>query len=235
MAHPKPPPGGHVSVDERPLSVDPAHEGSLRLVVVGAPNLLRDCLLCVLEGQSGTEVAAVAATVAEALAAVAGASPEVVVLDPQLVGEDGLSLIAELRKDGQDAKVMIVGEDQSPHMLRRAFNAGASSYMSPRCTAEEVLDAVRRTAAGQTVVGPDLIRELVAAASAATRGPGELSVREQQVLEHISCGATNAEIARQLDVSVRTVQKHLENLFRQFGVHERAAVVAEAFRQGLLS
>jgi DNA-binding NarL/FixJ family response regulator len=62
-----------------------------------------------------------------------------------------------------------------------------------------------------------------------------LSAREQEVLEHISRGATNAEIAGQLDVSVRTVQKHLENLFRQFAVHERAAVVAEAFRKGLLS
>jgi DNA-binding CsgD family transcriptional regulator len=55
------------------------------------------------------------------------------------------------------------------------------------------------------------------------------------VLAHISRGATNAEVAGELDISIRTVQKHLENLFRELGVHDREALVAEAFRQGLLS
>lgn len=207
----------------------------MRLVVVSDPSLLRDCLVGMLDRQEGMDVTAVAATVDEAYAAVLRWRPDVVVLDPRLRDEDGLRLITRLHAEGRDTRVMILSEDQSPRTLQRAFIAGAHSYMCPRCTCDQVMDAVRRTAAGQTVVGPELVRQLVAAVSADWRGPVELSTREQEVLEHISRGATNAEIAQELDVSVRTVQKHLENLFRQFAVHERAAVVAEAFRHGLLS
>lgn len=212
-----------------------AAAGPLRLVVVSPPTLLRDCLVGVLDRQTDVQVVAVAAAVAEAQAAVARAHPDLVVLDPGLVDEDGLRLVTRLRADGQGTRVMILSEDRSPRTLQRAFSAGAHSYLCPRCTCDEVMDAVARTAAGETVVGPELVQQLVAAVSADCRAPVELSAREQEVLEHISAGATNAEIARQLGVSVRTVQKHLENLFRQFAVHERAAVVAEAFRQGLLS
>lgn len=211
----------------------PAGAGSLRIVVVSAPTLLRDCLVGVLNRQ--TTVVAVAATVDEAHAAVARARPDLVVLDPRLADEDGLRLITRLRADGRDTRVMILSEDRSPRTLQRAFSAGAHSYMCPRCPYDDIMDAVARTAAGETVVGPELVHQLVAAVSADSRAPVELSAREQEILEHISRGATNAEIAGQLDVSIRTVQKHLENLFRQFAVHERAAVVAEAFRQGLLS
>lgn len=213
----------------------PAGPGSLRLVVVSDPSLVRDCLVGVLNRQARVEVAAVAATVDEAHAAVLRWRPDLVVLDPRLRDEDGLGLITRLRADGRDTRVMILTEDQSPRTLQRAFSAGAHSYLCPGCTCDEVMDAIRRTAAGQTVVGPELVEPLVAAVSAHWRGPVELSAREQEVLEHISAGATNAQIAQELGVSVRTVQKHLENLFRQFAVHERAAVVAEAFRHGLLT
>lgn len=212
-----------------------ATAGSLRIVVVGSPTLLRDCLVGVLDRQTSVHVVAVAATVAEAHEVVVRARPDLIVLDPRLADEDGLRLLTLLRAEGRDTRVMILSEDRSPRTLQRAFSAGAHSYVCPRCTCDEVMDAVARTAAGETVVGPALVQPLVAAVSADCRAPVELSEREQEVLEHISRGATNAEIAGQLGVSVRTVQKHLENLFRQFAVHERAAVVAEAFRQGLLS
>lgn len=212
-----------------------AGAGSLRVVVVSPATLLRDCLVGVLGQQTAVQVVAVAATVDEAHAAVVGARTDLVVLDPRLADEDGLRLITRLRADDRDTRVMILTEDRSPRTLQRAFSAGADSYLCSRCTCDEVMDAVARTASGETVVGSELVQQLVAAVSADCRAPVELSEREQEVLEHISRGATNAEIAGQLGVSVRTVQKHLENLFRQFAVHERAAVVAEAFRQGLLS
>lgn len=212
-----------------------AKEGSLLVLVIGLPSLLRDCLVSVLDQEVGVEVVGVAATADEAQTAVAGAQPDVVVIDPRLADGSGLTLVQRLRDSDAETRVLVVSEDQSPHMVQRAFRAGANSVVCPWCTGEAFMDAVRRTAVGETVVGPDLVEQLVAAASAATPSVVDLSAREQEVLGHISRGATNAEIARQLDVSIRTVQKHLENLFRQFGVHERAALVAEAFRQGLLS
>lgn len=213
----------------------PDGEASLLAVVVGAPTLLRDCVVSVLDQQDGVRVAGVAATVDEAQAAVLRARPHIVVVDPRRVEGEGLAVIARLRDADPDVRVLVVCEDQSPQTLQRVFQAGAHSVVCPWCTGDDVVDAVRRTAAGQTVVGPDLMEQLVAAASAATSNTVDLSAREREVLEHISCGATNAEIASQLDVSIRTVQKHLENLFRQFAVHERAALVAEAFRRDLLS
>lgn len=242
------PAGGEVSVARRPQEAEhaeqnepthsagqPAEKGSLSIVVVDTPSLLRDCLVSVLERQADVQVVGVAASVDEAQTAVTGAPPDVVVLDPRLAEGDGLALIGRLRAQGSGTPVMVLSEDQSPQMLQRAFRAGADSYMSPWCTGEDITDAVRRTAAGQTVVAPNLVAQLVAAVATPTPGAVELSAREQEVLEHISRGATNAELARQLHVSIRTVQKHLENLFRQLGVHERAALVAEAFRRGLLS
>lgn len=248
MAPMNPQAGGEVPVARRPREAErpewsepitpagqPAEKGSLSIVVAGAPSLLRDCLVSVLERQADVQVVGVAASVDEAQTAVTGARPDVVVLDPRLAEGDGLVLIGRLRAQGSGTRVMVLSDDQSPQMLQRAFRAGADSFMCPWCTGEDIIDAVRRTAAGQTVVAPPLVAQLVAAVATSTPAAVELSAREQEVLEHISRGATNAEIARQLHVSIRTVQKHLENLFRQLGVHERAALVAEAFRRGLLS
>lgn len=241
MAHMNTPAGEEAPVVGRPQASadsEPGRsetEGSLLVVVVGPPSLLRDGLVSVLDQELDVEVVGVAATADEAQTAVAGARPDVVVIDPRLVGGGGLTLIQRLRDSDAEPRVLVVSEDQSPHMVQRAFRAGGNSVVCAWCTGEAVVDAVRRTAAGEAVVGPDLVEQFVAAVSAATPSVAGLSAREQEVLGHISRGATNAEIARQLDVSIRTVQKHLENLFRQFGVHERAALVAEAFRQGLLS
>lgn len=99
----------------------------------------------------------------------------------------------------------------------------------------EIVAAIRQTVAGETVISPQFLRRLVTQPSPSeSEPPVQLTAREQQVLDQISAGATNTRIAQQAGISVRTAQKHVENLFHKLGVHDRAALVAQAFRRGLL-
>lgn len=199
-----------------------------------AQRLVLDGLAALLELESDLEVLATAATVDAATAGLADASPDVVVLDPDLGGEDGLAVIDQLPGAGRPPRTMVLTALDNPDLLQHALAKGVTSYVLKQGRYGDVAAAIRHTAAGEAVISPRFVRDLVSRTSASEEPPIQLTLREQEVLEQIGAGATNTRIAQRAGISVRTAQKHVENLFHKLRVNGRATLVAEAFRRGLL-
>lgn len=205
----------------------------VRIALVEDHDLVRRGLVALLEKTPGMVVVAEAATLEQARASIPSARPDIVLLDMKLAAEDGLALIPALRDEGFSGPVVVLTAQDGMGDLRRAVAAGASGYLLKNGNPEELLEAVHAAVAGHSVVARSMMPRLVADASGEQTGP-DPSPREREVLHLIVSGARNADIAEELGLSVRTAQKHVENLFRKFGVTERQSLVREAFRHGLV-
>lgn len=183
---------------------------TIDVVLVDANYLVLDGLATLLRRESDLEVVATVRTVDDAAACVANSAPDVVVLDPDLGGEDGLRLVDRLEETDHPPRTMILTAMDHPDVLQHALGLGVTSYVLKQKRYEEVAAAIRQTARGEAVISPQLERQLGStSASSEHTPPASLTVREQEVLE-------------QFGVS------------RKPGMHSRASLVAEAFRRGLL-
>jgi DNA-binding NarL/FixJ family response regulator len=117
-----------------------------------------------------------------------------------------------------------------------ALAAGADGYLLKSVSGSVLADGIRKAVAGETVIGQEFVPKLLedAVRGASTSAKAEVTAREQEVLELVAAGLANRSIAEQLGISTRTAQKHVENLFKKFDVHDRTELVAQAFRRGLL-
>lgn len=203
----------------------------IRIALVEDHDLVREGLAALLERSPGLTVVAQASTLAQARQLIPANRPDIVLLDMKLGAEDGLDLIPALRAQGLQVPVVVLTAQDAVGDLRRAVAAGASGFLLKNGNPDELLGAVRATIAGESVVARSLVPRLIATVSGEETAP-DPSPRERQVLDLLVDGATNGEIAEQLGLSIRTAQKHVENLFRKFGVGERQSLVREAFRHG---
>jgi len=206
----------------------------LRVLLVDDHVLVRHGLRSVLESSGRVEVVGEAGTGREALRLLTQESPDVVLLDLRLGDEDGIEVARACREADPGVKVLVVSAHGSSTQLRTALAAGADGYLLKGVTATELVDGLGKVAAGETVIDPAFVPALLhdMATSAVPAGP--LTVREIEVLSLVADGLTAGAMARQLQISQRTVNKHLENLFRKVGVSSRPELVQQAFRRGLL-
>lgn len=208
---------------------------TLTVLLVDPHALVLAGLAALVKQETDLVVADTVSTVEAAIAAARRNPPDVVVFDPDM-GVDGLELVSRLHGAGLDpATVALTGADEAG-AVRRALAAGVTSYVLKQARYPVVVDAIRQTAAGNTVLPPELVFQLATTPSAGSIGhETELTVQERRVLQHLSEGMTNAQIAQQPDMpSVRTVQKHMENLSQKLGAHNRVGLIVAAHRRGLL-
>lgn len=205
-----------------------------RAVLVDDHALVREGLRTLLE-RAGVEVVGESADVADGLATVRSTDPDIVLLDLSLGQEDGVELARLLRAEGSAVRILVLSAHDGARHLRQALAAGADGYLVKTITLPELALAIERVVAGQTVIGEQFVGKLLDEGSAGALGgrPG-LTAREQQVLELVAEGQANREVAEVLGISPRTVQKHLENLFKKTGVHDRTELVTFGFRNGLI-
>jgi DNA-binding NarL/FixJ family response regulator len=163
-----------------------------------------------------------AGTVAETVSAAARLRPEVVVLDATLLGACG-QIVAR----APAAEVVVLAASLAPDLVAAAAEAGAAAYLVKDVERAELLDAVRRAAAGERVVDPRAGAAMFGARAA-------LSSQELRVLALAAEGFTNREIAGRLFLSRHTVKEYLSNAMRKLGVDSRVSAVVEAGRRGLL-
>ncbi len=206
-----------------------------RVIVVDDHVLVREGLRSILDDTDDLEVVATAGTVDDALSAVERAAPDVLLLDLALGEEDGLDVVRRLRAGGSGVGVLVLSAHDTPQHLREALAAGASGYLVKSSTVEVLAGGVRGIAAGETVIGEEFVPKLLADASHRTAsGRPEITDREREVLALVAEGLGNRAIGEQLGIASRTAQKHVENLFRKFAVHDRTQLVTKAFRAGLI-
>ena len=214
------------------MTAAPTARPLLRLIVVDDHPIVRAGMRSLFPLDGPVEVVGEAATGEEALTLARHVRPDVVLCDLRLGdGIDGVETTRRLRAlDPAPAVVILTTFDRDVEILR-AVEAGAAGYLLKDARSEEITSAIRRAAAGEIVLSPELTARMVQV----MRAPRvRLTDREIEVLGLLETGASNREIAKTLFVTEATVKTHLVHLFDKLGVDSRSRAVAVAREGGLL-
>jgi two-component system response regulator NreC len=197
---------------------------------------VRSGLRFVLDAEADLEVVAEAGTTDEALRKAIAHRPAVLVLDLNMPGSMASSLEAlpALAAQAPETRVVILTMQDDPQFARSALAAGAAAYVLKEAADTELVEAIRRAAAGEVYLNPRLGALLAAAPPAPSGPPDDLTEREVEVLRLIALGHTNADIGRQLYLSVRTVESHRAHIQQKLRRTSRAELVRYALDHGLL-
>jgi len=203
-----------------------------RIVLADDHAVVRSGLRLLLDRTDGLEVVAETGDAESALRSTLGHKPDVLILDLNMPGElTSLEAIPRVAEVSPGTRVVVLTMQEDPEFARRALRAGAVAYVLKEAADDELVEAVRRAAAGQNYVTP----RLGAALAAPPPGPpGDLTERELEVLRLIALGHTNHEIAEQLFLSVRTVETHRAHIQHKLDRTTRAELVRFALDTGLL-
>ncbi|HEX4190704.1 MAG TPA: response regulator transcription factor [Marmoricola sp.] len=220
------------------MSPADSERAAIRVMVVDDHPMWRDGVERDL-AEAGFAVIGSAATGTEALARFPAARPDVVVLDLQIPEPNGVAVTAEIVKLDPAVKVLILSASGEQADVLDAVKAGAIGYLVKSASRAELIDAVTRVAAGDTVFTPGLAglvlgeyRRLIDE-PAADDGTPRLTERETEVLRLVAKGLSYKDIAERLVLSHRTVQNHVQNTLRKLQLHNRVQLVRYAIEQGL--
>jgi DNA-binding NarL/FixJ family response regulator len=204
----------------------------IRVLIVDDHPVVRDGLRGVLDGEPDMEVVGEAGHGAEALARVAAAPVDVVLMDLRMPTMGGVEAIGELRRSAPSVRVLVLTTFDTDRDVLPAIEAGATGYLLKDTPRDELLRAVRAAYRGEAVLSPAVAGRLMGQ----VRAPAEdsLSARELEVLRLVAAGQTNKAIAAELVLSERTIERHLSNIFAKLGVSSRAAATAFAYRHELV-
>lgn len=211
--------------------------GGIRIVLADDHAVVRAGLRMLLDAEADFEVVAETGDVDHTLRSVLGHKPDVLVLDVNMPGAgDGSSLdrIQDIEERSPDTRIVVLTMQDDPEFARRALQSGAAAYVLKESADHELVEAVRRAASGETYLTPRLGAALAAAPPTPSGPPDNLTERELQVLRLIALGHTNAEIAAQIFVSVRTIESHRAHIQQKLGRSTRAELVRYALDNGLL-
>lgn len=188
----------------------------------------------------GFDVVAVAKSGRECLTRARAARPELIVMDLQIPEPDGASCIETLLAEFPCMMVLVVSASGEREDVLRAMKAGAKGYMVKSASKQELIDGVRRTAAGDAVFTAGLaglvlgeFRRMANVAQAHYEDALALTDREVEVLRKVAKGLAYKEIAAQLVVSHRTIQNHVQNVLRKLQLHNRVELTLWAIERGL--
>jgi two-component system, NarL family, response regulator NreC len=216
-------------------SVSASEDTPITIVLADDHAVVRSGLRMVLEREGGFEVVSEAGDADAALRTVLGHKPTVLVLDLNMPGElTSLEAIPRIAEVSPDTRVVVLTMQEDPEFARQALRAGASGYVLKEAADDELVEAVRRAAAGSTYLNPSLGAKLAAAPPEPAGPPDDLTEREVEVLRLIALGHTNAEIAGQLFLSVRTVESHRAHIQQKLGRATRAELVRYALDHGFV-
>jgi two-component system, NarL family, response regulator NreC len=208
-------------------------ERPLRVVIADDHAVVRRGLRQLLEAEAGLEVVAEAGDVDSALRYVRGHHPDVLVLDLNMPGRSTLEAIPEIRQQAPSVRIVVLTMQDEPAYAREALSAGVLGYVLKEAADSELVEAIRRAAAGDTYLNPRLGARVAAAPPPGP--PDGLSEREVEVLRMIALGHTNAEIGEQLYLSVRTVETHRAHIQQKLRLGSRAELVRYALEHNLIS
>jgi two-component system response regulator NreC len=215
-----------VNAAQDPADSGPSIPGAITIVLADDHAIVRAGLRMLLEAEEDLSVVAEAGDVAGAERRVAALRPRVLILDITMPPGSSLPAIPRLRSEVPETSIVMLTMHDDPELAREALRSGACGYVLKGAEQEDLIQAVRLAAAGRTYLDPELGVRLATDAARADGLPDGLSVREVEVLRLLASGYTNAEIASQLYLSVRTVESHRARIQQKTQRGSRAELVA---------
>ncbi|HEX7350488.1 response regulator transcription factor [Brachybacterium sp.] len=218
-----------------PLPGAAALRPPVRVLLVDDEPLVRQGMRMILEAEDDLKVVGEAGDGASALSLVRQHSPDVVCMDVRMPEVDGLRATELVLRLSDPPKVLVVTTFEHDGYVLDALLVGASGFLLKRAGAHEMVQAVRTLAHGDSLLFPAAVRDLLRprARTAEHTGPA-LTSREQEVLEAVAGGASNAEIAAQLVLGTETVRTHVASVLRKLGARDRTQATVIAYRTGLV-
>jgi two-component system response regulator NreC len=207
----------------------------IRVVIADDHAVVRSGLRMLLEAQDDLHVVAEAGDVPTALQVIRAHRPTVAVLDLNMPGGSGLEAIPALRESTPETAIVVLTMQDDPAFARQALQSGALGFVLKESADDELMEAVKLAARGDTYLNPRLGARLAAAPPAPAGPPDGLSDRELDVLRLIALGHTNTEIGQQLYLSTRTVETHRAHIQQKTRMSTRAELVRYAIDNGLIS
>jgi len=204
----------------------------IRLLVVDDHPIVREGLVSVLSDEPDFEVAGSASSADQAVIQTASSRPDVVLLDLEMPGTDGVSAIPQIHRAHADARILVFTAYASDDRVFGSIRAGAAGYLLKGATSTEIAHAIRVVSAGESYIEPRIASRLLTEASTPQRFV--LSERERSVLRLVAAGMPNKQIARQLSISERTVKFHVTSILNKLNADNRAQAVSLAHERGLL-
>jgi DNA-binding NarL/FixJ family response regulator len=204
----------------------------IAVLVIDDHPVVRTGLAQLLERAEGIVLAGVAADGADGVELATAERPDVVLMDLEMPGVDGIEATARIRAACPETEVVVLTSFSDRERILDALDAGAAGYLLKDAEPEELLRGIRAAAAGEAPLAPRAATELVAARRAG-RPAAELTPREREVLLMVGQGLPNKLIARRLEISEKTVKAHLTRIFERIGVTDRTQAALWVERQRL--
>jgi DNA-binding NarL/FixJ family response regulator len=209
--------------------------GRVRIVLVDDHRLFRDGLRAILAAYSEFELVGEATDAREAERILDEVPHDLLIIDVTLPGSNGVALMRDRKRKKDATPMLVLTMHESADIVADAFAAGATGYALKQQSEAELVEALRCAAAGQRYLAPQIPPEVLDGATA--NGNSVLSLlssREREIFDLIVRGSTNADIAKQLFISIKTVETHRTRILRKLGVHSVGELIRLAVRHGLL-
>ena len=202
-----------------------------RVLLADDHRLMLEAVRFALEDDGGFDIVGATSDATKVLGLVEEFAPEVVVLDVRMPLLDGITCMKRIHAVYPEVVVVMLSASEDPATIREAMENGARAFVLKHLDPSELGDVIRQAVAGTGFESPTVFAE-AAAALAAEAG---LTAKEHEILNLLSTGLSNAEIAKELWVADQTVKFHLGNVYRKLRVGGRAAAVDVARRRGLIT
>ncbi|HEU4643639.1 MAG TPA: response regulator transcription factor [Gemmatimonadaceae bacterium] len=218
----------------------PMRSETVRVILADDHAMVREGLRLVLRAASDIAVIGEASSGTAVLALARRVVPDVVVLDLDMPGGDGMEVVHDLAEEVPSTRVLILTVHAEQERLLQLLEAGARGYLTKEAASNDLIEAIRVVAAGEVYVRPSAARLLAAAvvpqrASETARGRFQaLSEREQTILRLVAQGYSGAEIARQLGISTKTVDAYKHRVQEKLGLEHRTDYVRFAIEAGVI-
>ncbi|MDZ4328424.1 MAG: response regulator transcription factor [Pseudomonas sp.] len=203
----------------------------IRVALVDDHSLVRDGIKALLSVMAPLEVVGEAENGADAIEMVGRCQPDLLLVDISLKDMNGLELTRLLRSQYPSLKVLVLSMYDNYEYVSESVRSGASGYVLKNAPSREIIAAIEAIASGGTFYSAEIAQRLIADKST----DNELTPRESQVLYKMAQGMNNKEMARDLDISVRTVETHRLSIRRKLNIDKPAALVKYAIDHGIIS
>ncbi len=204
----------------------------IRVVIADDHPVVRAGIHQMLDAADDISVVAEAASGQEAIDVASRHQPDVVLMDLQMPGTDGVAATEAISKRHPEVHVLIVTTYDTDTDILAAIDAGATGYLLKDAAREDLYDAVRSAARGETTLAPRVASRVLDHVRGAD--PTSLTARELEVITLVADGHRNREIARRLHIGEATVKTHLVHVYEKLGVDDRAHAVTRAVERGIL-